>query len=197
LLQEIARLSTSRRDFLAILHAGACGSESKCVVFPASTHAGKTTLAAALCGAGLVFYADDSVALDRENLQVSAMPFALMVREGSWPAIGPRFPGFENLPAYDRYGENVKFMAAGTEAVSPAPACAIVFSRWEAATVSSITPLTSFDALVRLKDSGFWLAHDRNSIRTFLDWLQQLPIYEMVYSDVDEAAAFVKELLNY
>ncbi|MBV8052004.1 MAG: PqqD family protein, partial [Acidobacteriaceae bacterium] len=44
LLQEMVRLSASDRDFLAIFHAAACGSESKCIIFPAATHSGKTTL---------------------------------------------------------------------------------------------------------------------------------------------------------
>jgi hypothetical protein len=196
LLQEIARF-TSGREFLAILHAGACGSESKCVIFPAATQSGKTTLAAVLRGAGLTLYADDSVALDRQSLKVPAMPFGLMVREGSWPVISARFPGFENLPTYNRYGQNVKFLQpSGAVSNSAAQACAIVFSGWEPDAMTSISRLTSFDALVRLKESGFWLAHDRQSIQKFLDWLQQLPIYEMLYSDVDEAVGSVKELLN-
>jgi len=111
--------------------------------------------------------------------------------------ISEHLRGFEDLPTYNRYGENVKFVQpSGQIGNSSAQACAIVFSRWEADAITSISALTSFDALVRLKDSGFWVAHDRDSIQKFLDWLQRLPIYEMVYSDVDEAAASVQELLN-
>jgi hypothetical protein len=47
LLQEITRRTYPDCDWLAILHAGACGNAESCVVFPAASHSGKTTLAAA------------------------------------------------------------------------------------------------------------------------------------------------------
>jgi hypothetical protein len=198
LLQELVRLSAADGDFLAVLHAGACGSESKCVIFPAATYSGKTTLAAVLMGAGLTLYADDSVALHRESLAVPPMPFALMVRQGSWPVISAHFPAFRNLPSYARHGDTIKFLQPRAEQIgsSVTQACAIVFSQWEADAITRIEPLTTFDALVRLRDCGFWLAHDREGIKQFLDWLQQLPIHEMVYSDVDEAARSIKNLLT-
>ena len=197
LLNEIVRLSGSSRDFLAILHAGACGSASNCLIFPAATHSGKTTLAAILMASGLMLYADDSVALQREDLKVPAMPFALMVRQGSWPIISARFPAFRNLPIYNRYGETVKFLQPGRQvANSVAQGCAVVFSQWEADAKTRSKSLTTFDALVRLKDSGFWLAHDRDSIKNFLAWLQQLPVFELVYSDVDDAVIFLKDVLK-
>lgn len=197
LLEEIVRLSAPDRGFLAILHAGACGSDSKCVIFPATTHSGKTTLAAVLMASGLTLYADDSTGIQRDNLKIPAMPFALMIREGSWAVVSARFPAFESLPTCNRYGQNVKFLQPGGDfSGSVARASAIAFSRWEAGATTRLKPLTTFEALVRLKESGFWLAHDRRDIQKFLDWLQALPIYDMVYSDVDEAATAIKRLLN-
>ena len=197
LLQELVRLSATDGRFLAVLHAGACGFESRCVIFPAATHSGKSTLAAVLMHSGLTLYADDSVALDRGTMKIPAMPFALMVREGSWPLISMRFAAFEDLATYNRYGQNVRFLQpTGQSDLASAQACAIVFSRWQASAQTTITSLNAFDALIRLKDSGFWLARDRESIQEFLDFLQRLPIYEMTYSDIDEAVAFVKQLVS-
>jgi len=197
LLNEIARLSEANREFLAILHAGACGSESNCLIFPAATHSGKTTLAATLMASGLMLYADDSVALRRADRQVTPMPFALMIREGSWPIISERFPAFESLPIYERYGETVKFLQPRHDIpLSPAPCGGVVFSQWKAGVKTSSKPLTTFDALLRLKDSGFWLAHDREGIRTFLEWLERLPVFELVYSDIDDAVLFLKDRLT-
>ena len=121
--------------------------------------------------AGLALYADDSVCVDRETLRVPPAPFALMIREGSWPLISIRFPALENLATYNRYGQNVKFLPPKIQSdVAAAQACAIVFSRWEASAETTITSLNTFDALIRLKDSGFWLARDRESIQKFLDF---------------------------
>jgi hypothetical protein len=174
-LQEFVRTTQPGREWTAILHAAACGSESKCVIFPAATHAGKTTLAAVLMHEGLTLYADDSVALCRESLGIPVMPFALMLREGSWPVLAPRFSELDRLPGYNRNGQNVKFL----HPIHPA----------HSANASAV-------AIVRLKESGFWVAHDRYRIQDFLDWIQSLPVYEMIYSDLDEATAFIKTLLD-
>jgi len=197
LLNEIARLAGPRQHFLALLHAGACGSDSKCLIFPAATHSGKSTLAAVLMASGLTMYADDSVALHPDNLTVAPMPFALMIREGSWPVVSAHFPMLRNLPTHHRYGETVKFLPPANPAPNThAQACAVIFSRWEANAVSRTQRLTTFDALLRLQESGFWVAHTRPSIQKFLDWLARLPVFDLVYSDVDDAVAFITDLLQ-
>ncbi len=196
-LQELVRSAHADSKWAAILHAGACGTERRCVIFPAETHSGKTTLAAACMHRGLTFYADDSVLLEAGSFTVPVMPFALMIREGSWPEVSARFPEFADAPVHERYGQKVRFLPP----ICPphdakAHPAAIVFSQWQAGAGTTITTLDHFDALVRLKDSGFWVAHDRDAIQSFLDWLQSLPVYEMVYSDLDEAVAFIRKLVS-
>jgi len=195
-LQEFVRASQASGDWTAVLHAGACGTDQHCVVFPAPSHSGKTTLAAALMHGGLTFYTDDSVALQSGLLTVPVMPFALMIREGSWPAVSSRFPRFEESPVHDRYGQNVRFLhPTAPSHNTSASAIAIVFSRWEPGATTTIQPLDAADTIMRLTETGFWVAPERQSIQIFLDWIQSLPSYEMIYSDLDEATAFVKTLL--
>ena len=104
LLQEIVR-NCRGSESLAVFHAGACGSDSRSVVFPAGTQSEKSTLAALLMKMGLTFYSDDSVLLERDTLSVPCMPFALMVREGSWDALGRRFPELQEAPIVSRFGQ--------------------------------------------------------------------------------------------
>ena len=110
LLQEIVR-SCRGRENLAVFHAGACGSNSKCVVFPAGTQSGKTTLAAVLIKNGLTFFSDDSVMLERDTLSVPGMPFSLMIRQGSWDLVGARFPELQDAPILSRFGQQVRFLS--------------------------------------------------------------------------------------
>jgi hypothetical protein len=196
LLQEIVRRCRDR-DCLAVFHAGACGSDSRCVVFPAGTQSGKTTLAAVLMKTGMTFYSDDSVLLERDTLSVPAMPFALMVREGSWDVLSPRFPELQDAPVVTRYGQRVRFLPpAGTKQHSHCEQVgAIVFARFEAQAANEINPLDPLQALLRLQESGFWVAHDEQSIRDFLAWIQYTPSFTLSYSDVDEAASIIGRLI--
>jgi len=196
LLQEIVQ-SCRGRDCLAIFHAGACGSNARCVVFPASTQSGKTTLAAVLMKTGLTFYGDDSVLLERDTLSVPIMPFALTIREGSWEVLNPRFPELQNAPVVLRYGQRVRFLAPSEmkqdgycEGVG-----AIVFVQFAPDAANEITALDSLQTLLRLQQSGFWVSHDRESIRTFLSWIGTTPCFQLNYSDVDEAASMIRGLI--
>jgi hypothetical protein len=197
LLQEIVR-SCRGRDFLASFHAGACGSNSRCVVFPASTQSGKTTLAAVLMKTGMTFYGDDSVLLERDTLTVPVMPFALTVREGSWGVLTPRFPELRDAPILSRYGQRVRFLPP--LGMKQDDQCgqvgAIVFARFKADAANEISTIDPLQTLLRLKESGFWVSHDEQSIRAFLAWIQCTPSFTMNYSDVDQAASIIQRLIS-
>jgi hypothetical protein len=197
LLQELARAAQRDADWLTVLHAGACGTDTACVVMPADTNVGKTTLTAALMHSGLNFYSDDSAAFDRQTMRVAPMPFALMIREGSWPVLASRFPELASAPILERNGCNVRFLAppAGKPS-SGVPAKCLLFIEFRPGAVTTLERLTPFESLLRLQKSGFWVAHDRDSIAAFLSWIQSIPAYQAIYSDLDEATALVYRLLG-
>lgn len=196
LLQNITqRLYGS--DWLAILHAGACGKASagggpdSCVIFPASSHSGKTTLAAALLHSGLRFYADDSVCVEANSRLIPAMPFALAVREGSWPLLADLFPGFPDLEIVERFGQRVRFLPPPVRQ-SRAAARAMVFTSYEPSAEFEVRSMNTFEALLQLKESGFWVDPER--VPEFLEWVQSMPVYQVRYSGLDAAVRFLTEL---
>jgi hypothetical protein len=196
LLQELAHVAQPDTDWLTILHAGACGTDIACVVMPADTNVGKTTLTAALMHSGLRFFSDDSAAFDRHTMRVAPMPFALMIREGSWPVLASRFPELASAPVLERNGCNVRFLTPpSNQQSSGVPAKCLLFIEFKPGVATTLDPLTPFESLLRLQKSGFWVAHDRDSIGMFLSWLQSIPSYQAVYSDLDEATALVHRLL--
>jgi len=197
LLQELVRTARGDRDWLAVFHAGACGTTSRCVLFPANTHSGKTTLAAALMHRGLTFYCDDSAAIERNTLSVPVMPFALTIREGSWPVLSPRFPQLNSAPIVSRFGQRVRFLHPEcADHTLSGQTAAIVFSSYQAGAKTGLLPFSTLETLLGLQESGFWVPHDRSSIQSFLDWIHSVPAYSLTYSDVDEAATVVTDLLK-
>ena len=196
LLQEIVRRAAKPpREWLAVIHAAACGNETECVVFPGASHSGKTTLAAMLMRAGLTFYSDDSVAIDKDGLRVHSMPFGLAIREGSWGLLESNIEGFDRAPVFDRYGGPVRFFYPPAKARA-ARVAAFVFPSYRPDSEFSIERLTTFDALIKLKESGFWLENTRTGTCAFIDMVETAECYAMLYSDTRDAAAFVRGLLN-
>jgi hypothetical protein len=197
LLQELTARCDAGREAKAILHAGACGTASGCVILAGASHAGKSTLCAALMAAGLYCYSDDSVVLDK-HFNAAGMPFPLTVRESSWPLLASRFASFMKCSrVYRRWGQNVRFLPSNlpTGASPTAPPKALVFVRYEPATSTRFHSLTSFEALMELQQSGFWVEHERNSIALFLAWIGRLPAYRLTYSSINEACDAVQGLL--
>ncbi len=177
LLQELAACCNSGREVKAILHAGACGTASGCVILAGPSHAGKSTLCAALMAAGLDCYSDDSVVLD-EHFDAAGMPFPLTLRESSWPLLASRFASFtERSHVHRRWGQNVRFLQSNlpTGSSPTTPPKALVFVRYETTTSTRLQPLTGFEALMELQQSGFWVEHERDSIALFLAWIERLP----------------------
>ena len=196
LLQELARVCQPDREWLALLHAGACGLGSKCVIFPAASHSVKTTLAAAMAYSGFQLYSDDFAGLEKTKVSVPIMPFALAVREGSWQLLRDRFTKFDQLPSHVRNGEKVRYVPIPDDANhQTAHPVAVVFTRWVSNSPTSSSALTTLEALLQLKDAGLWVSPDRASIGTFLNWLHSIPKYSLVYGDLNDAIAFFRGLL--
>ncbi len=199
-LQEFLRTSSSQ-TWAAVLHAGACGSSSHCVLFPGTSHSGKTTLAAALMHQGMAFYGDDSIPLARGifhgSLTVQPMPFALMAREGSWPALSTLFPELENAPVVDRWGEKVRYLTPPRPAERYSPiAAGLVFAGYSTGCSTDFQVLPTFEALRRLTETGFWLEHDQRTIGSFLAWLASMPCYSLAYSDLCDATGVLRDLIS-
>jgi Coenzyme PQQ synthesis protein D (PqqD) len=195
LLQEIIRRTNDQQEWLSILHAGACGKNSSCVIFPAASHSGKSTLAAVMMERGLSFYADDSVGVETGSLQIPCMPFGVAIREGSWNLIGNKFPGFLHSPIWRRFGENIRFLYPSVDA-SPAQAVAIVFTTYRCEAAFSVRRLNTLETLLGLQQSGFWIDAERDCVASFLKWLQSMPCYELTYDDADRACDFIEGFLK-
>jgi hypothetical protein len=147
---------------------------------------------------GLTLYSDDSVLLERDTLSVPLMPYSLMVREGSWNILCPRFPELRDARVVSRYGQRVRFLPPVGK--RPHGHCeqvaAIVFVRFDPDAANEINTLDSLQTLLRLQGSGFWVAHDEESIRAFLTWIQSIASFAMSYSDVDQAASIIRRLIE-
>ena len=203
LLQEIARLAHHPdTQWLTILHAAACASPTtgQAVILPAATNSGKSTLTAALLHSGLQILSDDSAAIDHASRQIVSLPFALMLRQGSWPILTPYFPELASTPTFHRNGDHVRFLpppVTNGPLLPAVPKC-LLFVTYDpaAAETTNLQPLNTLQSLCALQKSGFWVPHTRPAIAAFLTWVQALPAYQLTYSRLADAVPRIHELLQ-
>jgi hypothetical protein len=77
LTQAVAEMAPQR----LFVHAGVVGWNGKAIVIPGPSHAGKSTLVAALLAAGATYYSDEYAVLDPQG-RVHAFPRPLQLRDG-------------------------------------------------------------------------------------------------------------------
>ena len=183
LLQEMARLAVPGRDFGVILHAGAVGTESSCVILAGASFSGKSTLCVSLMLSGLLCYSDDSAAFTRD-FAIAGLPFAISLREGSWPLFPEQF--------------RTRFLPSNLKGTTPvAPPAALIFVNYQAdAQGTALDPMEPFDALIAIQQSGFWVEHSQPAIQAFLGWICKIPIYRLTYSDLASGTQTVRQLLE-
>ena len=133
LLQEMTRLCDTDRGLQAILHAGACGTSAACILLAGASHAGKSTLCAALMAHGFYCYSDDSAVIDRA-FRVAGMPFPLMLRQSSRQVLESRLASLERVGIHRRAGAEVCFLPSNLPGSSSpaAPVKALVFVEYQA-----------------------------------------------------------------
>jgi hypothetical protein len=133
LLQDVIARSLPVDRLSAILHASAVSLNGRAVILAGRSGSGKSTLTAGLVAAGASLIADDLLPLGSAGEGVWPVPFAISVKEGSWPILSPLFTGFDRLETLTSRGMKVRYLAAAmAQSGQPVKPSVVVFPTWSA-----------------------------------------------------------------
>jgi hypothetical protein len=191
----LAYANTAR---FAALHAGAVLHNGQCILLPAVSGNGKSTLTAALSTAGYEYLTDDFAILTPPPIRVRAVRLGIGLKEGSWPVLADRIPALAELPIHVRTdGKRIRYlpMPRGALRDEPVPVRALVFSEYRpSALETTCRAIRPADALLRLATAGYDARLCEETVRAFVEWLSNVPSYELRYGDVDSAIAAIDEV---
>jgi hypothetical protein len=143
---------------LPILHGAAIATPEGAWLLCGSSGSGKSTLVAALVAAGYPLIADDILPLAEEPRGVWPVPFALSVKQGSWPVLAGRFPELEHARTFTAGERQVRYLWPRPGAVVPVdrpiPVAGILFPHYEPGTAVEVQLLRPLQALALLAQSG-------------------------------------------
>jgi hypothetical protein len=116
-LTELSAFVLDHSPMLCI-HAGVVSGANGVLALPGVSGLGKTTLVAALVGAGYGYLSDEALALDRTSGVVTAFPRPLAINSDVWdmlglPADAKPLPGAESLVQPDQLGQIAATAAGG------------------------------------------------------------------------------------
>ncbi len=195
-LRRLILASHPGRAWLAVLHAAAVAGPAGAALLCGTSGAGKSTLTALLVASGLDLVTDDYAPVEMDTRLLWPVPFAMSVKEGSWPVLAPHFAGLAGAPVIRTRQRRQRYLAPRAFAARPMPASCLVFPLYRPGTTVEMTPLEPAEALQLLTRSGGWYENSPDRLAALVDWIAELPAYALAYGDGADAVAAVRRLVG-
>jgi len=184
---------------VASFHAAALAHGDSLTLFPGVSGAGKSTLTAHLVAMGWLYGSDDFVSFaEAADGTLSLLPLhnAISLKEGSLAPLAADYPNLASLPTV-AYGPKLgRFLAVPAERhiTRPLAATRLVFPRYQPGAPTSLTPMTSSEALLGLMEARFStpFPQDRQHFERVFDWVEAVPKFRLTYDDLEEARRWLQ-----
>lgn len=177
------------------LHYAVLERDGRAVILPAPPGSGKSTLCAALMLDGWRLLSDEMALLDPRTGLLTASPRPISLKNASIDLMRRRAPDVVMGPvALDTLKGTVCHMQVSADSTARARELAtpawIIFPRYEAGAPLTLNPRPKADALLNLHRNSFnHHVHGRQGFETLADAVERCDVYDLRYSDLDEALA--------
>lgn len=177
------------------VHAAVLERDGRAVILPAPPGSGKSTLCAALMLDGWRLLSDEMALLDPRTGLLTASPRPISLKNASIDIMRRRAPSAVMGPvARDTLKGTVCHMQVSSESTARARELAkpawIIFPCYEAGVPLTLSARTKADALLNLHRNSFnHHVHGRQGFETLADVVGGCDVYDLRYSDLDEALA--------
>ncbi len=184
-----------------MFHAAVLSQQKgQAVVFPAQSGSGKSTLAALLAAKGWQFFTDELAVILPEPGRVLPCPLPICVKEGAVETLSEYYSELKDFMRHRRLDDKqVCYLPVEHAAPFSGDAAdiqAIVFPRYDKATFCELSSLGKKEALMGFLECGSaGRAMGVEEVSAVVQMVEQLPCYELVYSDIDSAVVELKEKL--
>lgn len=185
-------------DFLVNLHAGVVATGERCILLPAASGSGKSSLTAALAHGGFSYFSDEVGLIERGTLRVVPVPLAICVKSTGFEVMSRYYPEIATLPAHKRDdGKAVVYVPPRPAEIRREPGFVshIFFPQYTPGEATKLEPLSRSVAFTRLMDQCIALRCrlDRGTVNDIVRWISKIDCYALTFSSLEEAVALVRE----
>ena len=186
----------SESDWMAVLHASAVYKSGKAFVFLGESGSGKSTATTLLTMNGYKLLADDFVPLEASNKLIYSFPAAISIKERLLEMMEVCFPQLKKAELRRKGAQtNYKYLYpkfAESTSVS-LPTRALLFIKYKKGAATNLELIPTSKALgLLIPDS--WISPLPQNVPSFLEWIQQIPAYQLEYSDNQEFIDVIERL---
>lgn len=194
-VRRLVELGHGSGDWSAVLHAAAVADGTgSAIVLPGACGRGKSTLTAALVGAGAVYFSDDCVPLDAYGRAV-AVPFGLCLKQSGWAVGEAVLPVSASAPVFHCAERGpCRYVPPPDVATRPLPLSAFVFPGYVPGAAATLAPMRPEETLAALVAGRAWLSRDPAGLATALGVIERTPGWRLEYGDTADALAAIAGL---
>ena len=197
---HVVMLLFEKTRWLMSIHASVAAHDGGCVLFPAATGSGKSTLTAALLARGYTYVTDDFALIEGDEFTVLPMPGAMMLKSGSWPVLEPLLGDLATIETRLRRGQETRYWIPpkAQHATQPMPVKAIVFPRYapESETrIDRVSPVEALNGIIKAP-SSLTPPISGEEVEKIRDWIVSIPAYALQIADLTEAADLAEDILR-
>ena len=171
-------------EWMGVFHASAINYKDDNILILGDSGNGKSTSLALLQAQGFQCIADDFVPIDQAH-EVYSFPAGISIKKKALPVLLKEYPTLKTSAEYhyERLNKTVRYLPPEKiDYHKKAPCKALVFIKYDESVdfeISEISKLNAFEHLV--PDS--WISSVPKNAAAFLEWFEQLPCYQLTYSN--------------
>lgn len=195
-----ALYKNTEADWLATFHASTVCNDHEAIMIIGDSGNGKSTLSAVLMAHGFDLLADDFTPMLAEDQHLYRFPAAISIKEGAFPMIESLFQGFDSYELQQSTSKQskVKYLPPSTafQGSQKHFAChKVVMVKYDSQAKSELRDCPS-ETFLQTFIPESWISPQPKHAKQFLNWLKDLKLYELTYSDNEFAVAKFKELFD-
>ena len=184
-------------EWMGVFHASAINYKDDNILILGDSGNGKSTSLALLQAQGFQCIADDFVPIDQAH-DVYSFPAGISIKKKALPVVLNEYPTLKTSAEYhyERLNKTVRYLPPEKiDYHKKAPCKALVFIKYDESVdfeISEISKLNAFEHLV--PDS--WISSVPKNAAAFLEWFEQLPCYQLTYSNNELMYSAIKRIFE-
>ncbi|QNK77399.1 hypothetical protein H7F37_15050 [Winogradskyella sp. PAMC22761] len=181
-------------DWIGSLHGSTITDENNAILFVGKSGKGKSTLCALLANTGLKLLADDVSPLLSKEQHIYYNPSAISIKQGAFKLLEPLVNNFDKLPIvnFNKTKGNLKYLPTIKPKQNHYPCRAIILVNYKPESKTLLEPVSIKTILETIIEDS-WLSPKPKHAKQFLNWLKNMKLYQLTYSDT---TCVTKEVSN-
>ena len=189
--------SKVENDWIGTFHGSTITDENSSILFVGESGKGKSTLCALLAANGFKLLADDVSPMLSKDKHIYYNPSAISMKEGAFNVLQPVIKNFEDIPVvkFNKTKGDLKYIPCLKPEKDHYPCNAIVLVNYQPNSKTKLEKV-SVKTILETIIPDSWLSPNPKHAQQFLDWLMEIKMYQLTYSDTTSVTNEVSKLFH-